>query len=547
MLRALFTTTLICSLPGMATAQDIVLRADIAEATVYGFGAEVTRRATTTIPLGTHRVFVAIPDVEWIGILQVSGPDNVQIGPPQEVLDVPIGEGTLDTADQTLARQAVDAAEDAVLLAEDNIARADAAIMGTEAQLAYLTALTQGGSDGAAMPDDPAELARILGTLGTETARLSEALVGLRADRRSLEDALDALQSDLETAQDALDRLRAFGDSVNGLGFEVTTTSDTDATFEITYFAQDVGWRPSYELALQSETGALTLTRSFVFIVDSDSIWEDVNVTFSTENPSRQREPRAVLPSRVRIAEPAPRTPVASLDLRGQTEVAIEPVVIAEDRAPNLAIVEGLSLSYTYGTPVSVGPDTVFVQLPFDEIALEMNTEARAVPRRDNTAFLIAMGENTTGEPILPGEARFFRDGAFIGEDEVALVPPGAEIEFAFGPLDHLRLEWIDRSLAEGDEGIFTSSNTQEREIAFGVENLSNEPETVRILYATPFAEQEDLDIELSLDPEPTERDVDDLRGVHAWEVDVAPGETELIEMEVELRWPEGQVLNWRP
>lgn len=544
MRRVLLTTTLI-ALPGLAAAQDIILRADIAEATVYAMGAEVTRRVTTTIPAGSHQVFVAIPDVEWIAIPQVAGPDNVQIGPAQNVLNVPLGEGTLDTTDQTLARQAVEAAENAVLLAEDDIARADAEIRGTEAQIAYLTALTQGGPDGAAMPDDPAELARILGTLGVETSRLSEALVDLRADRRVLEDALDARQSDLETAQDTLDRLRPFEDTVDGLEFEVMATSETDATFEITYLAQDVGWRPSYELALQSETGALTLTRSFVFIVDSDSIWEDVNLTFSTEDPSIELEPRPIFPSRARIAEPAP---VAALSQSRQAEGLPEPVaIIAEDRAPALAVVEGLSLSYVYNTPVSVGPEGLYVQLPFDEIALDMETEVRAAPRRDDTAFLMAVGDNTTGEPILPGDARFFRDGAFIGEGSLPFIPAGAEMELAFGSLDHLRLQWIDRSLAEGDEGFFTSSNTQERQIAFGVENTSGTTETVRILYATPFAEQEDLELDLTLSRQPDERDVDDLRGVHAWEIDVAPGTTELIEMEVELSWPEGQILNWRP
>jgi len=157
------------------------------------------------------------------------------------------------------------------------------------------------------------------------------------------------------------------------------------------------------------------------------------------------------------------------------------------------------------------------------------------------------MAENDSGEPILPGEARFYRDGALIGEGYLPLIPAGADAEIAFGALDHLRLVWIDRSLAEGDRGLFVSSSTQSREIAFGVENIGTEAESVRIVYATPYAEQEDLDLDLTLSRQPSERDVDDLRGVHGWDLVIAPGETELVEMVVDFEFPESRILDWRP
>jgi hypothetical protein len=157
------------------------------------------------------------------------------------------------------------------------------------------------------------------------------------------------------------------------------------------------------------------------------------------------------------------------------------------------------------------------------------------------------MGENTTGETILPGHARFYRDGDLVGDSVAALIPPGAEVEMAFGPLDHLRLTWIDLSLDEGDRGIFVSENEQRRRIAFSVENTSGNAEPVRLLYAVPFAEQEDIEVDVRFTRAPDETDVDDLRGVSAWDLDVAPGETSRIEMTVELTWPDEMILNWRP
>jgi hypothetical protein len=93
----------------------------------------------------------------------------------------------------------------------------------------------------------------------------------------------------------------------------------------------------------------------------------------------------------------------------------------------------------------------------------------------------------------------------------------------AFGPLDHLRLTWIDLSLDEGDRGFFVSENEQRRRIAFGREHVRHGG-TVRLLYATPFAEQEDIEVDVRFSRAPDATDVDDLRGVSAWDLDRRTG-----------------------
>jgi len=225
-------------------------------------------------------------------------------------------------------------------------------------------------------------------------------------------------------------------------------------------------------------------------------------------------------------------------------EAMAGPVMLMPDRGQ--MIVDGLSVTYDYEALVSVGT-TGQVTLPFDALSLDVDLENRAIPRVDQTAFLVAMGENTSGEPILPGLARFYRDGDLIGTDPLPLIPPGAEVEMAFGPLDHLQLTWQDLSLNEGDRGIFVSENEQERRVAFTVENTSTEAETVRLLYAAPFAEQEDLEVNVQFSVDPSETNVDDLRGVTAWDLTIQPGDMSRIEMNVDLTWPDEMMLTWRP
>lgn len=556
MKRILLTTALCATLPFAAHADDILIRADLTDATVYGAGADVSRSGTASLPAGRHRLLIAMPDIFAAQLPQIVGPETVRFGPPQVIQNHPVAEGALDTPEQAAARATVDTAEQDLQDAQDALTQADAAIRAIEAQQGYLAGILRGGDNGVAMPEDPTLVPQFLATLGEQTARLADELLTAQVARRDLVEAVDDAQRTYSEAVQALQALSPFGLNTGVIAVDVTVPEDIEAEITLDYFTHEAAWRPSYELDLDSDTGALEVERFVTLQTTGAARWEDVAVTFSTSDPDRTREPSELSSIPARLIEPvaeslgrvggfadvAPAPAIAQYGA-GYANVTA-PVVVVE--APVEAEFDGLSVTYRYPAPVSVGPSGQIL-LPFDSLDLEMELENRAVPRWDETAFLVAMGENDTGEPILPGEARFYRDGALIGEGSLPLIPAGAEAEMAFGALDHLQLVWIDRSLAEGDWGLFVSSSTQSREIAFGVENTGTEAETVRILYATPYAEQEDLDLDMTLSRQPSEEDIDDLRGVHAWDIEIASGETELVEMVVDFEFPEGQILDWRP
>jgi uncharacterized protein (TIGR02231 family) len=222
----------------------------------------------------------------------------------------------------------------------------------------------------------------------------------------------------------------------------------------------------------------------------------------------------------------------------------LEPVVVVEDSASFDSI--GLSFSATVADPqtLSEGAETL---VPFDTLSFDPEVTIEANPRHDDTAFLIARAENTTGQPLIPGEMAVYRDAAFLSDLYLDTVPPGGEVELPFGSVDHLQLFWRDLSRNEGDEGFFNRSNVQRQVVEFGVTNVSDQPEDVRILYAVPYSEQDDLELDLTLSIAPSVENLDGRRGIHAWDLTVGPGETRTVRMEAEMSWPEGYDLYWRP
>ena len=544
-MRFLATTALVLGLPGMAFADEVLLRADIAEALVFARGAEVTRRVAVDLPEGTHSIVIPMRDLGDASLIEVTGPDGLSIGAPVPLDRIAIAEGSLDSAAEAGGAGGGRCGRGRGAGGAGRIGppgRGDRRPRDT-------TRLPRRAVAGAAQM--ARRCRRTLPTCRSfwrpSGARRRASAPRFRPRGRPAAPMRTPSRSGWTTCRRLRSRSTRSNPSAPKCAASASTCGpakrSTACWRSPTSPRMRNGGRATPSASTRRPAGSTSNGRSRFTSTDlpSGAMWPCGS---RRPFPTVGACPRASGPTPVRIAPPMPEPSVRGGLNTADMAPAMERAVIVEDAAR--MTVSGLSVVYDYTAPVTIGASGQ-VTLPFDDLGLAVDLENRAIPRHDATAVLIAMGRNTTGETILPGDARFFRDGDLVGEDALPLIPPGAEVEMGFGPLDHLRLTWQDLSLDEGDRGIFISENEQRRRIAFSVENTSDAAETVRLLYATPFAEQEDIDVDVSFSRAPDETGVDDLRGVAAWALDVPPGETTRIEMEVALTWPEEMILDWRP
>lgn len=527
-----------------AFAADIFAQAPVAQAVIYPDGATLTLRAEADLPQGTHRVMVPYPGAAMLEQLpRVSASQGVTIGALGYIRDVFADPRALYTEAQSEAAEAVDTAKAELAGARDALATAKADVEAAEARATFLAQVT---SPESATPDDILRLAEIVGQ-GTAEARkaATQAAAALRPLRKDVEAKAQALAA----AEAALARLAPPAEQNDMLTIEVTTAAAGPIALEFTEQIWDAGWGVDYDMNFDREAGQITMDRKIIVMQDSDRAWSGVDLTLSTARPNDAIEPSYVRPDQARLFKPMPLRTMARDDVAGaMAEPVIEPEIVVE-AAPMVSAglkVDGLALSYAYPEPVSIAPGEA-VELALDQLTLEATPQIIAAPRWDDTAFLTAQLSNTTGEPILPGTASLSRDGYFVGTTEIALIPAGAEDTLPFGPIEGIRLDTIFKRNAEGDTGIISKSNTRVQTITFSVENLTEETQELRALFPLTYSEQEDLNVDVSVMPQPSEMDVDDRRGVSAWDMTLAPGSTQAVEITVEIDWPEDQNLNWNP
>lgn len=520
-----------------AFADTLTAPSAITAVTVYADAAQVTRTVTLDLPAGRHSLTVT--DLPWstapLG-LQLAAPEGVSLG----ALSLRAGRLIPADAPKTGAQQAAEAALDtaraALVQAQADRDGAQALVEAAEARAAFLNRVTaEAGPD-----TGPDAIRAMADTIATETLAAKRAAADARAALPAADRAVTDAQDAVTAAEEALAAVTPDDSEGQQLTVALDVATAGPTTLTLTHLVEGAYWRPAYDLTLtRGDVTTLTLDRGAFVTQDTGEDWRGVDLTLSTAQLSQQMTPSEPWPKLRRIgpAEQPEARAFADDGVMAEAAMAPAPVMAAETIASDDLVL------YHFPAVVDVATGVEDLRLALDRIPLTATVEARAVPAIDQTAFQVARFTNPTEEILLPGQALLTRDGAVIGTADLDRLAPGQETEVGFGPIEGLRLLANQPNRATGDSGIIVKSNRQETTVVYGVENLTGRDWTVRLMDTVSYSEQDDLTVEVTADPVPTETDVDEQRGLWAWSLAVPAGETAKVTVTESLGWPSEMVL----
>ncbi|WP_426035014.1 DUF4139 domain-containing protein [Cypionkella sp. TWP1-2-1b2] len=522
-----------------AWADQIVVGSHITAVTVYPQGAQVTREVEFAAPAGASDVLITdLPADTQAALIRLQA-EGVVLGAFSLRTDrLPPRDASTDP-DVVTAKAAVAAAEAGVRAAQGGVDAISASVEAADAQADFLRRVKPEGE--AVTVEGVKALTAMIGAevLSARQAALAAA-VGLPAAQKAVADAQKVL-ADAQASQQALSQGAV---DYTGLSVAVTAGVAGKAHLVVTHYVSEASWQPVYDMMLTRKDPSLILARGVLVSQASGEDWAGVDLTLSTAQPSAQAEPSKVWPELRRVVDPVEMAKAAAdassgweVGAGGVTEPVMEPSVVA---AP---MIQGDVVVYHYPAKVDVAGGVENLRLALDEIKLTPTIQAWAVPRYDQTAFVMAKFVNDSGEILLPGQAFLLREGVLVGATSMGVVAPGNKAEIAFGAIEGLRLTREMPLRAEGDRGILSGSTQVEEKAVLQVENLTDESWPVRLVDLVPYSEQEELEISYTADPAPSEVDVDGQRGVLAWEFELAAGEKKAVQLEHVISWPEGKEL----
>jgi uncharacterized protein (TIGR02231 family) len=529
-----------------AHAATIEARSRIERVTLYPDAAIVTRSLSIDLPAGSHDVL--LPDLPMTADpaslrVEASGNGRLMLGG----IDLRLG----------VAEARADAELEARLKAkrearDRNADRMDSA----ETRKAMVQRLAQG--DPAPKDGRPLDLESWLNAVdavGKTTQALNDELRGLRIEEARIAEEIAALEAAI--GQPGAQNPRRVA------AIAVEAPEALRATLTVSYRVAGASWRPVYDARLDTRGAkpALELTRRALIRQRTGEDWREAKVVLSTLRV--QRGTAAPVPGSERLGfhePPPPRplpvpmaaAPVSDQLAMGEREnrrqrMAAERMEPAEEREAQLAT-NPFHAEFTVPGAISLPSGNEERSLRLAGEVFEPKLQHKAAPLLDPTAYLEASFTLKGDAPLLPGEVLLSRDGAFIGRARVHAIAGGDRVELGFGADERVKITRVPLQREARDPGIFGSNRTEDHRFRTDIRNLHAFPVALQLLDRLPISEDQAISIERL--PEMTRPDVEnveDRRGVVAWNLALAPQEAKAIVTAWRVRWPQGKTLRPQP
>ena len=547
-MRPLLLSTCLAALAAPALAETYTGQARVDAVTLSPGLATVTREVVLDVAAGTHQVIVpGLPlQLDSAG-LRLSVSAGAQVGAVALARDrLPVTPDQTDPAVQA-AEDEVERLEEVLRVARDDIEAIRLRVQAAEDQAAFLRGLAEAK---AGEPLPVADIAALADLVGTGSLAARQQALAAEQQAEAAERALKDDEEALADARQALAALTAPAAPSAALTFDLIAAEAGPVTVTVQSQEGFATWAPVYDLRLTTgDAPTLDVDRAVVVSQNTGQDWMQVRLTLSTARPGERIAPSELYPWPRRIVseeelEKQATTQRSMADsAEGMALEMVAPAPIVAEAPVAVANFGGAVVTYDYPGRVDIRDGVEDLRLNLDRITLAAEVWAEAVPAQDSTAYRMAEFTNSTPEVLLPGTALAYVDGTLVGAAGFELLAAGATTELGFGPLDGLRLTRVVPDRAEGDVGVFTSSNQLREAAVMTIENTTGADWDVLLRDAVPYSEQDDLQFSFEATPAPVRIDPEGRRGILEWDLTVPAGQTQTVTLDYTLTWPGGYVL----
>ena len=536
-------------LTSSVTAAEVAATSRIDAVTAYLSGAQVVRIARIMLEEGEHTiVFNDLPAEAVPGSIRVDGKATAKL----DIRSVDARRLYIPRADQSLLHAERKRLEDEIEKLRDERGLAQGQQDAAQTQKTLLGNLAQ-------MPGRPLEgkestqpvpqtdWAQVLALIGTGMTQAQRSALEAEVTKRELDRKIEELEkklSEVVPARIQQTEVKVF----------VNAAAPLDAELTVRYQVRNASWRPRYDARLDtgSKTAAsrLDLTRRAEIRQSTGESWDNITLRLSTTRPTAQAaapelhtvtvdfEPE--LKPGLAAAPPDRMTRALGKVAREEAEAdALRPMVMPNVVAANAAVAAA-PFQAVFAVPgrLTIPATGEAKRVQLQENNIEPTLTVRTVPKVDPKAYLYVKFILPKGAPLLPGAVSLFRDGAFVGTGKLPVLAPGEEHELGFGADDQVRVRHAIVGQTRGETGLISSLRTDSRKFRITVKNQHERAVELVVLDQVPISLNEEIKVTLLGPTKPTTRNVDDKRGVIAFESKVEPEQERVIEFGYRVTWP---------
>lgn len=377
----------------------------------------------------------------------------------------------------------------------------------------------------------------------------------------------EALKTKLTTRYNELLRLKGnegelqgeYAQPIHQILVTVYSENAGSASVGFNYFMQEASWVPLYDLQASSTTNTLQLKYMANVTQNSGINWKGVSLTLSTSNPAESNVKPELTPWFVTFIEYARKPQPVSYKLKANSVVAVSKNIQenqvrtdsddgrAEPIANELKIQDFVTVSenlirteYDIKLKYQIDSDNQPHKVIINQRDVPVHLKFAAVPKLCTEAFLMADITGWEEMNIIPGNARLFFDGAYVGETLLDAQSTSDTLNVNLGRDKNIVL--MRKKVKEKTKVRFLDDDKVETHtVEITVRNTKNIPIELLLEDQIPVARNTN-DIKITL-VEGSRAELDETTGKLKWLLKLNSKETKKVVFTYEIRYPKNKVL----
>lgn len=521
---------LITAMP--AIADDYALMSVITDVTVYPSSARIIRSATLDMAAGNHTLVIAdLPTGLLKPTLRIQAPDGS---------DITLGHADLREkfqSERSLAQ--AEQIETDIKRFENDLAKVEDKIYRLDSQIELVQALGYGDGDSAyqQLPMDQWQQAWQL--LESQVAQYQRRLRAANEDKTTLEEQIALAER----------QLASIGNdprSVYEASVDVYSPKDQTLELTVTYQINNAYWSPLYDVNLDSETEEVTIDTFATVQQSTDENWDNVNLKLSTYRPNANAQLPSLWPWTLSLYEPGTYGSSFAAETMDMAVASAPMVRSLEEKkadldryapAPVAIISSDYRTDYIAPKPVSLSSGNQDKRIALQSQTFAGSISTIAVPQIHTHAMIVSSVQYDGGVILLPGNASLYMDNQFVGEHSLPATQPGEKLELSMGEDDKVRVTYQPDPDQKSESGVFSKEKTIESHFLVRIDNQHDEAKPITIKGHFPVGEDDDIQVK-RLGDQPSRTDLDDKKGVVAWDYTIEPGAEQQLKFGYRVSYP---------
>ncbi|MDR3364809.1 MAG: DUF4139 domain-containing protein [Clostridiales Family XIII bacterium] len=345
------------------------------------------------------------------------------------------------------------------------------------------------------------------GELKEATAFYRERMASILAIRLESNEKAELLRLQIDAVAAQLGSAASPGqDPASEIAVTLAADTETAIEIELSYFVRDAGWTPTYDIRVRDTAGPVALHYQAKVFQNTGEKWTDVKLTLSTGNPGVHGECPALSPWYLDIAAPvhpiqapfnaAPMMKKMRAMEMEMDEMRCEEIPLPVQAKPAVTVTESVtSVEYNIAAPYTIpaGDDGQDVEIAMHSLSTKYRYYS--VRKLEREVFLLAAVRDWESLNLLAGEASVYFENRYVGKTFIDPRRADEEIDLSLGTDPSVVVTRV-RGKDFTAKTLTGSSLRQTRQWELAARNLKSAPIDIEIADQLPVSVNKQLTVD---------------------------------------------------